>query len=125
MGLGTSFAHAFLGRAVNKMEKSEAAKFRLQTMTLSLMGYIGLGLLFISGIYLIIPYWSTLANYPLLLIKLALVLILTVLILLIGTGAKKAARGNTEENLKKIEPLGKLTLLIGIAITILAVKFFH
>ena len=89
------------------------------------MGYIGLGLLFISGIYLIIPYWSTLANYPLLLIKLALVLILTVLILLIGTGAKKAARGNTEENLKKIEPLGKLTLLIGIAITILAVKFFH
>jgi len=125
MGLGTSFAHAFLDRIISKMDKEEAIKFRLQAMTLSRMGYIGIALLIISGVYLILPYWSTLPSNPLLILKLVLVLILVILILLIGRGAKEAFKGNAEKNLKKIEPMGKLTLLIGIVIVALAVFIFR
>lgn len=125
MGLGTSFAHAFLDRIISKMDKEEAIKFRLQAMTLSRMGYIGIILLVVSGAYLILPYWSTLPSNPLLILKLVLVLVLVILILLIGRGAKEAFKGNAEKNLKKIEPMGKLTLLIGIVIVALAVFIFR
>src|SRR5690606_1410217 len=125
MGLGTSFAHASLDRIISKMDKEEAIKFRLQAMTLSRMGYIGIALLIISGVYLILPYWSTLPSNPLLILKLVLVLILVILIMLIGRGAKEAFKGNAEKNLKKIEPMGKLTLLIGITIVALAVFIFR
>ena len=125
MGLGTSFAHAFLDKLISKLEKEEATKFRLQVMVLSKMGYIGISLLIVSGVYLIIPYWSSLSQNPLLIVKLILVFILAILILLIGRGTKKAYKENAEGNLKKIEPMGKLTLIIGITIVILAVNIFH
>lgn len=125
MGLGTSFAHAFLDQVTSKMGVDEATKFRLQVMVLSRMGHIGITLLLISGIYLIIPYWSTLPHQPWLIVKLVLVAILIVLISLISRGVRKAHQTNATEQLKKIEPLGKLTLLIGLAILIVAVNVFH
>ena len=123
MGLGTSFAHAFLGVAIAKMESSEAKKFRVQIKALSLMGTIGTLLLLISGIFLMAPYWSVLTSLPILIIKLVLFLILVILILLINQGASK--NSETEDSLKKIGIMGKLALLTGVAIVILAVNIFH
>ena len=123
MGLGTSFTHAFLGIAIAKMGNSEAKKFRLQIKALSLMGTIGTILLLISGIFLMLPYWAVLASLPLLIIKLVLFLILVILILLINQGASK--NSDTEESLKKVGIMGKLALLTGVAIVILAVNVFH
>ena len=125
MGLGTSFAHAFLGRMISKLERSEAAKFRLQIKVLSQMGITGTILLLVSGIYLLIPYWSTLTALPLLILKLVLFLILVILILLINLDARKNFKNDTEGNLKRIEIMGKLALLIGVVIVIIAVNVFH
>jgi uncharacterized membrane protein len=125
MGLGTSFAHAFLGAATAKMNEEDATKFRLNAMGLSKMGHIGIFLLLVSGIYLIIPYWPSIGENPLLIIKLVLVAFLIVLITLISRGTQKAYQRNAEQQLKKIEPLGKLTLLVGLAILIVAVNVFH
>lgn len=125
MGLGTSFAHAFLGKTVSKLEQSEAAKFRLQIKVLSQMGTIGTILLLVSGIYLILPYWPIITSLPLLILKLTLFLILVILILLINQVAKKNSKKVTEENLKGIELMGKLALIIGIVIVMLAVNVFH
>jgi uncharacterized membrane protein len=125
MGLGTSFAHAFLDKLISKLEKDEATKFRLQVMILSRMGYIGILLLIISGIYLIIPYWPSLPSNPLLILKLVLVLVLVILLIFIHSGTKKAKERDAAKYLKKIEPLGKLTLLTGITIVIIAVYIFH
>jgi putative copper export protein len=119
MGLGTSFAHAFLNGFISKMEKDQATKFRLQLMVLSKMGYTGLVLLIISGSYLIIP------SNPLLIIKMGLVLLLACLLFLISRGYQKALISEPEKNLKKIEPFGKLTLLVSVAIVIIAVSIFH
>ncbi len=125
MGLGTSFAHAFLGIATSKMSSEEATKFRLHSLALSRMGHIGIALLIISGLYLIIPYWTILPSSPLLVLKLVLVVILVVLISLINLSTKKARKGDAEVQLKKMEQLGKMTLMLSLIIVILAVYIFH
>jgi uncharacterized membrane protein len=125
MGLGTGFAHAFLGAAAAKMPKDEATKFRLNTLVISYMGKTGIALLLISGFYLITPYWKSLSSLPLLMVKLALVLVLIVLITLISIAGKKAKQGDAQNQFKKMEILGKLTLIVGLAIVIVAVIVFH
>ena len=125
MGLGTGFAHAFLGMAASKMSPEDATKFRLNSLVISRMGHIGITLLLISGFYMITPYWKVLSSMPLLIVKLCLVAVLIVLISLIGAAAKKAKQGDAAAQFKKMETLGKLTLLVGLAIVIVAVKVFH
>ena len=125
MGLGTSFAFMFLGIASSKMDPSESQKFRMNTFALSLMGHIGITLLIVSGLYLITPYWKVLSTLPLLIAKLVLVLVLATLIGIITAKAKKARKGDAEKYLKQIEPLGKIALLVGLAIVVLAVYVFH
>ena len=125
MGLGTSFAHAFLAMATSKMAEDEARRFQLHSLVLSRMGHIGIGLLVISGLYLITPYWPVLTSLPLLVVKLILVLALVVLIILIEVRSKKAQKGDAVAQLKKMESLGKMTLIIGIIIVIVAVNVFH
>jgi uncharacterized membrane protein len=125
MGLGTSFAHAFLGIATAKMSPEEVIKFRVHSLVLSNMGNVGLGLLVVSGLYLITPYWSILTSLPLLMGKLVLVVVLTILILMINTFARRARNGDAEFYLKKMEKLGKMTLIIALTIVVLAVCVFH
>ena len=125
MGLGTGFAHAFLGNAESKMDRTEAKKFRLQIKSLSTMGNIGTIMLIGSGIYLIIPYWPSITAFPLLILKLVLVAILEILVLLIGWENRRAYKDDAIENSKRLGFMGKLTLMISITIIIIAVNIFH
>lgn len=125
MGLGTSFAHAFLGAATAKMSPDEAVKFRVHSLVLANMGNVGIGLLVISGLYLITPYWSVLTSMPLLMAKLALVVVLIILITMINALVKKTRSGDAEVYLKKMATIGKMTLIIALTIVILAVSVFH
>lgn len=125
MGIGTSFAHMFLGMAASKMDKEEALKFNLNTIAVSRMGHIGITLLILSGLYLIIPYWPKLSDYPFLIAKLLLVLVLVILISIISVYARKARNGEAEKYLKKIRMLGPVSLLTGLTIVTLAVLNFH
>ncbi len=125
MGLGTSFANMFLGIAGSKMEATEAKKFRLHTLALSKMGQIGLVLLVVSGIFLMTPYWSILPSSPLLIAKLALVVVLVSLVTVISLAGAKAKTGDADAQFKKIQPIGKMTLMVALLIVILAVAFFR
>lgn len=125
MGLGTSFAHAFFGNMLSKLTPEEAAKFRKQTKGLSLMGTVGTILLLVSGIYLIVPFWPVLLTLPLLIAKLVLFVILVVLILLINLGARNNYQNQNVANLKRIELMGKTSMVIGVTIVIFAVNVFQ
>lgn len=125
MGIGTGFAHAFLGSVTSKMSAEEAIKFKVNSLVLGKMGHVGITLLLISGFYMITPYWKVLSSMPLLIAKLVLVGILIVLISLIGIATKKAKNGDAAAQLKKMEVYGKLTLPVALAIVVLAVKVFH
>jgi len=124
MGIGTSFAFFFLGRAGKKMENEERLKFALNSFALIRMGHIGLTMLIISGLYLITPFWASLASRPLLIAKLILVLALIVSVSFATAYAQRAKKGDTLTNLKKIAALGKVSLLSGITIVGLAVLIF-
>ena len=125
MGLGTGFAHAFLGAATAKMQEAEATRFRLQSLVLGSMGNTGIVLLVISGLYMITPYWQTLADRPLLILKLALVLLLILLIVAINILGQKAKKGNAGKYFERMAWLGKMTLILGLAIVTTAVCVFH
>lgn len=125
MGLGTSFAFLFLGIASSKLEKSEARKMAINSFALGRMGHIGLTLLIVSGIFLMNPYWATLFSTPLLMAKLVLVIILAAFIGINTSAAKKAKAGDFERQVKKIAPIGRISLLIGLTIVVLAVLVFH
>jgi len=125
MGVGTSFAFIFLGRAKSKMEKKEGQTFSLNTLALGKMGQIGLLLLVISGGYLMTPHWQSLSATSLLTTKLILVFVLIVIVVIIRLLAKKAKSGDTEKQIKKIELFIKLALLTGLSIMTIAVYNFH
>ena len=124
MGVGTSFASIFLGLRGAKLEGEEAPKYAVNNLYLGTMGHIGLSMLIISGGYLMTPYWPKLPTNPLLIAKLTLVLILTIFIIVAGMAARKAKKGDLTY-LKKIKKMGRFTLLISIAIVILAVLVFR
>jgi uncharacterized membrane protein len=125
MGLGTSLAFLFLGIASGKMEKEEAKQFIKQTFILGKMGHIGLTLLVVTGLYLMTPYWSTLESKPLLIVKLALVLVLGGVIGVLTSTMKKVKKEGGDQYLKKIPVFGKLALITSLTIVILAVLTFH
>jgi uncharacterized membrane protein len=126
MGLGTSFAHAFLGSVTAKMSADEANRFRVHSLVLGKMGFVGIILLLVSGFYLITPYWKILPHTPLLILKLVLVVILISLITVINILSAKAKKASDPEvQFKKIEPFGKMTMLVALIIVIVAVYIFH
>lgn len=125
MGLGTSIGYIFLGIAASKMEKAEGRKFMMNSFALSRMGVTGFTLLIISGGYLITPYWSVLSSTPLLIAKLVLVLLLLMMIIINHSVVAKAKKGDPEKHLARLPALGRISLLITLAIVVLAVYIFH
>lgn len=125
MGLGTAFAHAFIGFAASKMTTEEGKKFKLNSQILSKMGGAGLVLLIVSGVYLLVPFWNSITSLPYLMLKLILVIILILLISMISILDKRARKEQSEIHFKRIEILGKVALLVTIGIVISAVLVFH
>lgn len=89
------------------------------------MGQIGLGLLLLSGFYLITPYWKTFSEMPLLIAKLMLVGVVIILVSAISIIVSKARKQNNPALLMKLKPIGMLNFLVAITIVVLAVLSFH
>jgi uncharacterized membrane protein len=124
MGIGASFANLFLGLAMAKMPPDEAKDFAIKAMALKKMGHTGLGLLILSGLYLMSPYWRTLPEMPLLIAKLTMVIFLVILVALLTTAGAKFKKGDASQ-IKILKPLGRLALITSIVIVVLAVSVFH
>lgn len=125
MALGTGFANLFLGMAAAKLEPTERGKFMANTMVLIRMGHTGLGLLLLSGFYLITPFWKVLGDMPLLIAKLCMVGLLLILVSVITVMARKARQQGDPTMLMKLRPFGMLNFFVGITIVVLAVLSFH
>lgn len=125
MSLGTGFANLFLGIAASKLEPAERGKFMANTMILMRMGHTGLGLLLLSGFYLITPFWKDLADMPFLIAKLVLVGLLLILVSTITVIVRKALREGNPAKLAKLKPFGMLNFFVGITIVVMAVLSFH
>ena len=125
MGLGTGFAHLFLGMASEKMPKDQSLDFLLKIQAVNKMGRLGTLFLLVSGVGLIIPIYDILLDTPLLILKLSCVLFLVILLEVLKGYCKKALNGEAEEYLAKMKKVGKITLPLSIVIVVLAVLVFH
>ena len=125
MTAGTVFGFFFLRTGAAKLAQEEGQRFLLNTSSLYKMGNIGLILLFLSGGYLMTPYWKTLGSTPLLMIKLVLFLVLGALIGIMSSSDKKAKKGDPAQHLKKTATVGNIALLVVVIIIVLAVSVFH
>jgi len=125
MALGTGFSNLFLGTVASKLDPAERGSFISKTMVLARMGQIGLGLLLLSGFYLITPFWKVLGDMPLLIAKLCLVALLIILVSTSSIMARNAKKQGNPALMAKIKPLGILTFLTGITIVIVAVLIFR
>ncbi len=105
MAVGTGFANLFLGVAASKLEPAERRKFMANTMILTRMGHTGLGLLLLSGFYLITPYWKILGEMPLLIAKLSLVGLQVIMVSVLTVLAKRAQRQGNPAALMKLSRL--------------------
>lgn len=125
MALGAGFSNLFLGRVAAKLEPAERGSFMSRIMILGRMGQIGLGLLLLSGFYLITPYWKVLDDMPWLVAKLSVVALLLVSVTTVLTIVNKAKKQGNPAMLAKIKPLAMFNFFIGIIIVILAVLTFR
>ena len=121
---GYSLSLFFLYLKSSKLS-NDPNKFKLDVLGMNIMGHIGIGLMILSGGYLMTPYWKILHTIPFLLTKLSLVVVLAALIGIISAKTKKARNGDLALHIGKIDFLSKLMLAINIIIIILGVLVFH
>jgi hypothetical protein len=124
LGVGVSFAYLFLGLSRKKMDPEDAKKDAVRSLSLSLMGDLGILLLIGSGLFLMKPYWAVLSTMPLLVAKLSFVAVLIILLLIIKINVAGIKKGHVGKRASIIQKLGKITLPLGIIIIILAVLTF-
>jgi uncharacterized membrane protein len=125
MAVGVGFTHMFLGSSISKMNKEESRKFLSQISVLDLMGRIGLGLLIISGGFLILPHIDSLTGIDFISIKLILVVLMIIFIVLIHNLKKKKTVINEEVSNKNIAILGAVLQIMGIIVILLSVFSFR
>ncbi len=125
MAVGTGFAGYFLIYSASKLEPAERSGFLAKTAILMRMGQIGLGILILTGFYLMTPFWSTLLEMPMLVAKLAFVALQVIMITIVSLMVKRAKESNDPTIMLRIRPLRMLNFVIGLTIVTLAVLTFH
>jgi uncharacterized membrane protein len=125
MAVGAGFANLFLGYAASKLDPAERGAFMSKLLILMRMGQTGLGLLLLSGFYLMNPYWNALPDMPTLIAKLSCVALLVIMVTVVSLLVRKAQRENDPTQMMKLRPIGMVNFFVGITIIILAVLTFH
>lgn len=126
MGLGVGFTHMFIGIASKKWTQDETlAIYTKLIKPLDIMGHAGFGLLIISGLGLLHPYFKTFGSMPMLHAKFTLVFILLALVIYMTKLGKKMVATQDKEILSKLEKWGGITHFVGIGVVICAVLTFH
>lgn len=125
MAVGSSFAFFFHILSSSNMAEDARTTFLTNANSLGMMGNIGLALSFLSGGYLMTPYWSELGSMPLLIAKLILFLVFGALLGITSSKLRKAKKNESSKELSTATALGRFTFLVALIIIVLAVFIFH
>lgn len=125
MAMGIGFANFVLGGVASKLEPAERGNFMAKIAGLAPVGQIGLGLLILSGLGLMTPYWKSIGQMPTLILKLSCVILLVICVITILSLVAKMKREKNPALMGKIKAIGMLNFVLGITIVILAVLTFR
>ena len=89
------------------------------------IAYIGMFFMIISGLYLIIPYWSAIGTMPLVHIKITAVVLWLIILILLGVSLKRVKPETYLSNDVKIGLLSFLSVLLGLIVVALAIFAFE
>lgn len=126
LGLGTSFAMFTLGLAARDLPGPERGKFMLRASLLGKNGSYGLLLLILSGLGMTFTrgFSNTMAwGGPAFHTKLLLVVVMVGVVGVMQVSLKKARGGDTAA-LARLPKLGRIGMLLSVAIVVLAVIAF-
>lgn len=125
MGLAVPFSNMVMGGLIAKAAPPEKAVLGRFPLAMSMVGKIGLTLLWISGLTMVFTKYGGFGGVPVLFhVKLTMVLVLTVLVGIIASLEKRIRRGDLSV-LPRIEAIGKAAGGVALLIIILAVLTFH
>ena len=125
MGVGAPFVLFFIDRTGAKLEQADKDRFVLSGYRTVVVGHIGITLSLISGGYLMTPYWKILPDQPLLIVKLVLFLFFAAGLSVISVVSRKARESGDKQQLTRTITWGRITMLTGIVIVVLAVLVFR
>jgi len=123
--LGSGISALVINRVSKIMLTADAKKLKTATLSLNYVAKTGITLLIITGGYLMTPYWKMLGELPVLMVKLALVIILLALLVITSIKGKNAKKSQSEDDFKITNRLYVINSVLSIAIIILAVMVFH
>ena len=87
--------------------------------------YIGIGVMILSGGYLMPPYWATFGAHPMIHVKMTLVVLWLLALIILGLVLRSAIRNeNTAYNIR-IGFYSTLSVVLGVAVVVSAVFSFH
>jgi hypothetical protein len=124
MGLSTGFANMVMAGLIAKAAPNEKAVLGRFAPAMSRVGAVGLTLLWVTGIAIVLTRYGSFAILPRpFLVKLAAVVILTLLVGYIHVLMPRAARGD-QAAAARIQTLGKMTGPFAVIAIIFAVITF-
>lgn len=125
LSLGTVFAFLIIRKTCSKITVSESEQLLRNAKKLVIFSHIGLGILFISGGYLMTPYWKVLTTMPLLPIKFTVYAIWLYTLILMSFHIRKSVRNYNTLCNPTIGFLSLVSLIFGLLAVCLAVIQFH
>ena len=125
MSLGSMVAFLVMRRSCSKVSSTESDYLLQNVRRFLRMSHIGLGIMLITGGYLMTPYWSALAEMPLLHIKFTIFALWYGTLIALSIYTKKAAKSQIKLCNPRIGFLSIVSILFGILAVVLAVSQFQ
>lgn len=125
ISLGSMITFLVMRRSCSKVSSSESDYLLQNVRRFLRMSHIGLGIMFITGGYLMTPYWGSLAEMPLLHIKFSVFLLWFGTLIALSIYTKKAIKSQIKLCDPRIGFLSLISVAFGVIAVIMAVSQFH
>jgi len=123
--LGSIITFLIMRRTCSKVTSYESEYLLLNVRRILRINHIGLGVMFISGGYLMTPYWSVLAQMPFLHIKFTVFVLWYGTLVALSIYSKRAQQSQLKLCNPRIGFLSFISLIFGLIAVTMATLQFH
>lgn len=125
ISLGSMMTFLVMRRSCSKVSSTESDYLLHNVRRFLRMSHIGLGIMLITGGYLMTPYWSVLAQMPLLHIKFTIFFLWYGTLIALSIYTKKAFKSQIKLCDPRIGFLSLISVVFGVLAVIMAVSQFQ
>ena len=123
--IGSAFIFLIIKNNLRTVQSLDADRFYKISNKFRLMTYIGFGIMILSGGYLMTPYWSAFGSFPMIHIKMTIVIIWLLSMAVLGMSSKKLKHNFPIKYFSRLVLMYSLSLVFGIFTVIIATFSFH